>query len=542
MSQKVIAPKDQAYEIIAQSVGLSKAYLSAPKALTPYFDDPVAFIHDMFDWRHLRNGQEEQPLDYQEDIAAILAEKHREAAYGPRGLGKSAVDSWLVLWFALTRDSAEIDWKLGITAGTWNILTNYLWPEIRKWARRLRWDRLRRIPFDKHSEMLSLNLKLRFGEVFSFSPKDPALAEGAHATQIMLLFDESKSIAAELFDSCEGAFSGAELGGDNAAYVLATSSPGPPIGRFFDICSFNEHYQDWVVRPVTLEECLRGRRIAQKTVDERLAQWGPDSPMFQSQILGHFAAEDTNGVIPFYWVQEANERWKAWWSETRESAMIQGLPVDAIGVDVASELGGDNTVFGLRWGDILTELRRYPRADTMEAVGYLVGLLEKHEHAKAVVDVVGIGTGPFDRLKELGYVSEDRSRSRVIAFNAGAAPKTSRGVEIMDLSGELHFLNKRAAAWWGMRERLDPARDSQVMLPPDPKLIGDLTAPTYRQTSAGKIQVEDKEHIASRIHRSTDDGDACIQAFWDEPPEVAAAAASVDPPSVMGPERRSKVW
>src|SRR3990167_2049547 len=153
--------------------------------------------------------------------------------------------------------------------------------------------------------------------------------------------------------------------------------------------------------------------------------------------------------------------------------------------------------------------------------------------AKAVIDVIGVGTGPFDRLKELNLMD------RIVPFNAGSGAKDQHGNDLVDSSGGLKFINKRAAAWWGLRERLDPARESEVMLPPDPKLTGDLVSPQYHMTSTGKIQIEAKQQISQRLGRSTDDGDACIQAFWEELYSPPAAAVSVDPPTNLSAERKS---
>ncbi len=86
-----------------------------------------------------------------------------------------------------------------------------------------------------------------------------------------------------------------------------------------------------------------------------------------------------------------------------------------------------------------------------------------------------------------------------------------------DGSGELGFANKRSAAWWHLRELLDPAGGHQIALPPDDLLTGDVTAPHWRMTSSGKIQVESKEEIKKRLGRSPDDGDAVVMAFWEKP-------------------------
>jgi hypothetical protein len=65
-----------------------------------------------------------------------------------------------------------------------------------------------------------------------------------------------------------------------------------------------------------------------------------------------------------------------------------------------------------------------------------------------------------------------------------------------------------------MRELLDPATGEPVALPPDDLLIGDLTAPHWRVLSGGRIQVESKDDLRKRLGRSTDTGDAVVQAFW----------------------------
>lgn len=85
-------------------------------------------------------------------------------------------------------------------------------------------------------------------------------------------------------------------------------------------------------------------------------------------------------------------------------------------------------------------------------------------------------------------------------------------------SGEPGFANCRSAAWWTLRELLDPANGWEIALPADDLLTGDLTAVKWRVTSAGRIQVESKEEIRKRLGRSTDHGDAVIQAFYDPPP------------------------
>ena len=74
-----------------------------------------------------------------------------------------------------------------------------------------------------------------------------------------------------------------------------------------------------------------------------------------------------------------------------------------------------------------------------------------------------------------------------------------------------------------MRELLDPTNEHGVALPPDDDLIGDLTTPKWKVTSAGKIEVESKDATKgwgrgyrARLGRSSDKGDATIMAFYPE--------------------------
>ena len=61
-------------------------------------------------------------------------------------------------------------------------------------------------------------------------------------------------------------------------------------------------------------------------------------------------------------------------------------------------------------------------------------------------------------------------------------------------------------------ERLDPDNDATLALPPDDKLTGDLTTPTYKYMSNGNIVVESKDEMRTRIGRSTDGADAVMLA------------------------------
>lgn len=88
---------------------------------------------------------------------------------------------------------------------------------------------------------------------------------------------------------------------------------------------------------------------------------------------------------------------------------------------------------------------------------------------RARVDSVGAGGGVAGRLRELGLP--------VLPYT-GAAKTKARTRD-----GDWGFANARSAAYWRMRELLDPAFRAQMMLSPNDLLLPDLNIPTRDVTT-----------------------------------------------------------
>src|SRR5215470_13411529 len=58
-------------------------------------------------------------------------------------------------------------------------------------------------------------------------------------------------------------------------------------------------------------------------------------------------------------------------------------------------------------------------------------------------------------------------------------------VDMRDRSGKYRLINVRAAAYWKLRECLDPVHGENLALPPDSELLADLCAPRYKLTASG---------------------------------------------------------
>ncbi len=500
-----------------------------------YYNSPAKFVEECFDWAQLKD----RPTTYQLDAVEELFAHHKMALRGPRGLGKTAIAAWVTHFFALTRDSdPALDWKIQTTAGTGNQLRMYLWPEIRKWARFLKWDVIGRPAYVEGQELLQEGIHLSTGRAAAVSASEPELMEGAHAPSILYIYDEAKSIAGATFDACEGAFSAAGSDTNKEAYALAISTPGEKQGRFFAICNRQVGFDDWHTKRVTHQQAIEAKRMSSDWAERRRAQWGESSQLYQNHVLGEFATGTNDGVIPMAWLENAHDRWRAlhrdgllptprkWSDEERETnrrKQMEGkdvspeLLVTAIGTD-CNYGGGDKATTAERVDLVITNISQIlTHRDHMptKVIAQAVMAIQRARGGVAIVDVVGVGGGTVDELRSLN--------SEQVPFSAGSKAERN-GRPLTDVTKTLRFGCMRDAAWWNARELLDPANGYDTAIPPDElipdvvraesSLMAEMLAPKWRIVGE-TIRVESKDELkkADRLGRSTDWADAVVQAF-----------------------------
>ncbi len=386
------------------------------------------------------------------------------AARGPHGLGKTALASWAVLWFAFTHPEA----KIPTTASAWVQLRKYLWPEIHKWA----------VKAGQHETGAPLDLftySLKVGctcEAFAVASDRPDLIEGAHAAHLLYVFDEAKAIPEPIWDAAEGAFASGDC------YALAVSTPGGRSGRFYDIHRRARGYEDWWVRHVTLDEAIAAGRVSPDWVEARSRQWGDSSPIFRQRVLGEFPDQEKDALVSLAWMEAARER-----------ELVPGEAAVA-GLDVA-RFGDDDSALVLRSGPVVLSAETWKGQDTMYTAGRALAA-----GAPVNVDVIGIGAGVYDRLRELNH------------------PCSPINVADPALDRE-RFENRRAELFWNLRERLERGEIDLSRLDPDAydRLSGELTSMSFKYSSTGRTMIEPKADIKARCGRSPDLADALALAF-----------------------------
>lgn len=219
-------------------------------------------------------------------------------------------------------------------------------------------------------------------------------------------------------------------------------------------------------------------------------------PLRSQMLYGDFQAgieDDPWQVIPTAWVDAAMGRWKP---------LLPKPPMDSMGVDVARG-GRDNTIIARRHGMWFDEALSYAGTATPDGptvAGLVISALR--DHAPIHLDVIGVGSSPYDFLNS--------AHQHVLGVNV------SEKAVGTDRSGRLRFFNQRSELWWLMREALDPANNTGIMLPNDTRLRADLCAPTWSLAGA-VVKVEGRDEIEKRIGRSPDWASAYILALMDTP-------------------------
>lgn len=507
-----------------------------------YRADPVLWIR--------RNG--EDVWSEQRHIMESVRDNRYTAVHSAHDLGKSFIASRIIAWWIDTHPPGTA--FVVSTAPSAAQVSAIMWREVGKIHKSAGLPgRINRAGYPQwylDGELVGYGRKPADYEQSAF--------QGIHAEFVLVVIDEACGVSQHLYDAVDA------LATNENARVLAIGNPDDPASHFAHICQGESGWkvihldglrspnitEDRVIGPdpsnpkfpllaalmeaegipystEAVPKAMRPMLINEQWIEERIQRWanvGPSmvanlswpalvekvrvscegSNLFTAKVRGIFPTSASEGVIPLGWVQRAVERWRDL-QGARHPSEVAIQPGDfVLGVDVA-RTGDDETCFAHRYGSYVTKIEHFRITDTMEVADRAAAYLNE-PRSMAVVDVIGIGAGVYDALRR--FKSQGIIVGTPVPFNA--AGQTGR----MDRLGQFRFLNDRAAAWWNLREMLDPSRGSNMALPDDEALIEELVAPKWVHHVGGKIKVESKEDIKRRIGRSTDAADALIAACW----------------------------
>ncbi len=437
------------------------------------------FVKDMF-------AEDLQP--YQTEIMDSVHVNIRTAVKSCHDSGKSYTASRLAGQYLATHpDSIVLT-----TAPTFRQVENVIWREIRgmyhKAIRPLGGDEPLKTRWEYSPNWYAIGI----------SSRDSNAIQGFHSKSgdILIIVDEGAGVSEDVYEGIE-----ALLTSGNAR-LLVIGNPTALTGKFFRM------FKDPTVKKISISCFDTGNFIANgiKTLDDlknfdykkmvlpypyllnpswchhKLFDWGEDSPMFQSRVLGNFPEQDQNTLIPLNWLDAAS-------TEERSEIVPKGKV--QYGHDIA-RYGDDTSPIHKRYGDWNCEPQVFRGEDTTMTAGRAVDAL-RDELGLYFIDITGgLGAGPYDRLVELNYPT---------VYGLNMSSKATDPTQ---------YINLRAELAWIVRDKF---KNGEIYIPDDDDLKAELSNIRYKLASDGRRQIESKDEIKKRVKRSPDRADALFMSY-----------------------------
>lgn len=405
-----------------------------------------------------------------EALQAIERHSHVAIRSG-HDVGKTALMAWTAIWYLLTHFPCIVP----VVANTRQQLRDVTWAEIGRWTRRLRPELRARLDIGIERIALRDNPEMAFMVARAASKDNPEALQGFHSQNLLFLLEEASGIDDIVFEVARGALA------SRHAKVLMIGNPTRTGGYFHAAFHGSRDvwhcmHVPWAPRPWT----------SPAYPDEVAREYGERSNVYRVRVLGEFPISMDDAVIPLEWIEPAVDR----------DVALKPHRGITWGLDVGR--GGDASCLVKRHGNhVLEPAILWKDADTMVIAGRVARQWREtpadRRPASINVDVIGIGAGVHDRLRELGLPS--------VGINVGETQSLDDPERFLRLRDELWF---RAREWFQQRD---------CVIPHDALLIGELSAPSYRLTSSGKIKVESKDEMKERGLRSPNAADAFCLTF-----------------------------
>lgn len=468
--------------------------------LAVYHNDPYGFVMWAFPWGEPGElSRFEGPEPWQKTILLQLGEglinyerAIKMARASGRGIGKSALVSWLILWSMTTAaDTIGV-----VTANTENQLRTKTWVQLAKWFRLfIAKDLFELTATALFSRDKEHRTEWRF-DMIPWSARNTEAFQGLHnqGKRLVLLFDEASGIDDVIWDVSEGSLTDA----NTQCLWFVFGNPTKNKGRFKDCFSGGQFAARWNHATIDSREVSFTDK---KLIAEWENDWGVDSDWFRVHVRGEFPRIDAESFISLYLAQEAT---------IREVEPQLGFPV-LLGVDVG-RFGDDPSVIYPRKG---RDGRSLPvevhfGIDTMTLCRKIVDAMHRYAASFVFVDEGGVGGGVVDRLRQL--------QIPVIAVDFGGLPdgvNPERGVK---------YANKRAEIWGAVRDWLGTGAIPERIPGYERSLADELAGPSYGLNAKEAILLESKKDMRRRGEPSPNIADAlaCTFAFpvW-EPRDIS---------------------
>ena len=399
-------------------------------------------------------------------LATGLGKVSIRSCHGP---GKSAVAAWSVFWHTY----CFYPTRCLLTAPAAPQIETVLLPEMELWRANMPEDLRNLTTLNADGLSWTETPMNSFARVRTAREDKPEALAGLHGKNVLLVIDEASGVGEKVYEVLQGALTAPQN------RLLMISNPTAISGTFW--ASHNTLRHRYHCIHVSAED---SPRVSQDYVDTMRDTYGETSNAYRVRVLGEFPESGDELVVPLELIEAAQSR------------VVGPTDVEEVwGLDCA-RFGADSSALAKRKGNTMHEhIQIWSGLDLMALCGRVVtaydALPTEDKPVRIYVDVIGIGAGVVDRLRELGLP--------VVGVNVAEAP-----------TDRTRFLRLRDQLYWSIREWLDRRA---CYIAPDDELVADLRSLSYTILSSGKIQVISKDELKRKGMRSPDRADALALTF-----------------------------
>ncbi len=440
------------------------------EALQYYIDRPVEFAEDILNV---------VPTKYQREVMNDVAKYPRVSVKSGHGVGKSALESWIIWWYISTRPYP----KILCTAPTKHQLHDILWAEVSKWRRSSK-------GLDAEFEWTSEKIYLKGAQEEWFAiartSNKPDALQGTHAEHVLIIIDEASGVPDIVFEPVLGSLSTQD------AKLLMCGNPTQLSGFFYE----SHTNKADMYRRHTIDGS-KSERVDKEYVKMIIEMFGVDSDVYRVRVAGDFPKANPDSFIGRDIIRILS-------NETYDVTSID------LGVDVARFGDDESVVAEAHNKNKIAKLHTFKHNDTMKLTGQIVNIIKSlnikypHISIKVKIDCDGLGVGVYDRLKEV--ITQNGLKAIAIECHFGSA-----GGKV-NYNEPIEYKNSTGLMWGNIRSKF---KNEQLEIINDEELINQLSNRKYFIESDGTIRLEKKEDMKKRGVHSPDRADAVGLSLYE---------------------------
>lgn len=462
--------------------------------------------------------ENDKHITWQQYLALVGIEKAirgevpwRISIVSGHGIGKSAMLSWVILWFLFVHPEAQV----ACTSPSKEQMYDVLWKELKKWIDRMPTMMAQFYLWETSHVRMREMPQTWFARAKTSSKENTEALAGVHADWVLMAVDEASGVEEPIFETMEGALTSGNI------LVFLISNGTRNIGYFYD-----SHHKSAARWQCFSFDATQSPRVSAESIQGWKEEYGEDSVQFAVRVKGLFPDEgvmDDKG-----YVQLINEN-KLRWIPHDSSHKFVGRVIGAL--DPSGE-GQDLSAWAARDRMTLTIPHTEKQSNPKELAAKSLTLCDRFyiDPIDFVIDSFGVGA---DVGMEMALATSQQKRPwRVTPINGGNACDDEQDREM--------FINKRAESYYKMMLWCHAGGALMELETPEltKKFKEELLSIKFKRTGSGRIQIMDKVMMKKLGIKSPNMADVASMTFLR--PDGAKRTTWGDPISVTGQQSNAQ--